>query len=186
MNPWHNVEPRLDLDNKEFNTIIEISSGSKSKYELDQETGLLKLDRVLYSAVRYPANYGFVPKSLGQDNDPLDVLVLCQEPIIPLSIVHVRAIGGFKLVDDKGIDDKIICVHTGDPVYGVYKNLKDLNPHFKKELIKFFEDYKKLEKKTVEIGKLYGPDQALKIVVKSLDRYLDYPHLSRTPWPTTR
>ena len=144
--------------------VIEIPRGSHLKYEVDKPTGLLRLDRVLYSAVFYPANYGFIPRTHGEDDDPLDILVLMQEPVESLTIVRARAIGGLRMVDDKGGDDKIIAVCVDDPAYAEYQRLEDFPQHVMKELDRFFRDYKTLEEKRVDVAAFYGRDKALGII----------------------
>src|SRR3569832_2093833 len=141
MHPVHDIALPADLS-ASFPTVIEIPRGSHLKYEVDKPTGLLKLDRVLYSAVHYPANYGFIPQTHGEDDAPLDVLVLMQEPVEPLTIVRARAIGGLRMVDDKGGDDKIIAVCVDDPAYADYARLDQLPQHVTRELDRFFRDYK--------------------------------------------
>src|SRR5215470_15283386 len=131
--PWHDV-PLTDDPAAWFPVFIEIPKGSKVKYELDKPTGLLRVDRVLYSSVHYPANYGFVPRTYCDDGDPLDVLALCQEPLLPLSLARCRAIGVIGMTDDKGKDDKIVAVHVDDPQYAHYRDKADLPPHVLAEL----------------------------------------------------
>jgi inorganic pyrophosphatase len=145
--------------------------GSKNKYELDKESGLLRLDRVLFSAVHYPANYGFVPRSFCDDGDPLDALVLGQEAVVPLCIMHARAIGVMRMRDDKGIDDKIIAISVNDPVYSERTGLEDLPDHKLREIQRFFEDYKALENKEVVVEGMQGRDEALQILADSLVLY---------------
>jgi len=169
-NPWHDVNPGNDIE-KSFLSIIEIPRGSKNKYELDKETGLLIADRVLYSSVHYPANYGFIPQTFCDDGDPLDVLVLCQEPITSLCIVESSAIGVITMTDEKGQDDKIIAVHANDPAYNTYYDISSLPPHIIKELKRFFEDYKVLENKEVVIDTLRGRVDALNVINASINLY---------------
>jgi len=169
-NPWHDVDPGKNPDEL-FYAIIEISKGSKNKYELDKETGLLRADRVLYSSVHYPANYGFVPKSYCDDGDPLDVLVLCQEPIVPLCIVPCRAIGMITMRDEMGRDDKVIAVHAADPAYSSYQDISALPPHVIVELKRFFQDYKILEHKEVVIDNLKGRIDALNCIREAAKMY---------------
>src|SRR5947209_15715411 len=135
--PWHDVRLPADLA-AWFPAFIEIPKGSKVKYELDKATGLLRVDRVLYSAVHYPANYGFIPRTYCEDGDPLDVLVLGQEEVAPQVLLRARAIGAMRMRDDKGQDDKIIAVHVDDPEYRGYKHIKELPPHRLRELERFF------------------------------------------------
>lgn len=159
MHPWHDVALGHDLQ-KHFRAVIEIPKGSKVKYELDKETGLLGVDRVLHSAVHYPANYGFLPQTYCLDDDPLDVLVLGQEALLPLAIVRARAIGVITMRDDKGPDDKIIAVHVDDPEYAHYRDIMELPPHRLRELQRFFLDYKVLEDKVVEVKAMRGREDA--------------------------
>ena len=170
--PWHDVELPAELDER-FPVVIEIPQGSKNKYELDLKTGLLRVDRVLFSAVHYPVNYGFVPQTIGEDNDPVDVLVLGQDPIVPLAIVDARAIGGLEMRDEHGIDAKIIAVHVNDPAVREYQGLEDLPNHTMLEIRRFFEDYKVLEGKAVSLGGLLSRDQALALVREGAGRYRD-------------
>src|SRR3954447_22094506 len=150
MHPVHDIEVPADI--AEFvPALIEIPRGSHLKYEVDKPTGLLRLDRVLYSAVFYPANYGFIPRPHADDGDPLDVLVLMQEPVEPLTIVRARALGGLRMTDDKGGDDKIIAGCVADPAVAHYETLAQLPPHLMKELERFFRDYKQLEDKRVDV-----------------------------------
>src|ERR1700704_774485 len=150
IHPWHDVTPgeRLPL---EFNALIEIPMGSSVKYELDKRTGLLRLDRVLYSAVYYPANYGFIPQTYAEDEDPLAVLVLCQEAVQPLALIQARAIGLMTMVDSGASDDKVIAVATNDPEFNTYVEARDLPSHRLLVLKRFFQDYKQLEGKLVEV-----------------------------------
>lgn len=172
--PWHDVAlPADDELHQSFPVVIEISQGSKNKYELDKATGLLRVDRVLFSAVHYPANYGFVPRTLGEDDDPLDVLVLGQEPIVPLAIVEARAIGGFEMRDEHGVDTKIIAVHVNDPAVRDYHTMDELPSHVMIEMRRFFEDYKSLEGKTVAVGGDLTRAQADEIVKACAQRYRD-------------
>ena len=174
--PWHDVPLPDDAQLAvEFPVVIEIPQGSKNKYELDKATGMLRVDRVLFSAVHYPANYGFVPRSLAEDDDPLDVLVLGQEPIVPLAIVAARAIGGFEMRDEHGVDTKIIAVHVNDPAVRDYQAMSDLPSHLLLEMRRFFEDYKVLEKKPVAVGADLSRAQANAIVLACVERYRDVP-----------
>lgn len=161
--PWHDVEIGPEAP-EEFPAVIEIPKGSKVKYELDKETGLLRVDRVLYSSVIYPSNYGFIPQTLGDDHDPLDVLVLMQEPVAPLSILRVRPIGLMIMVDQGENDEKVICVHLDDPEYRAFGNINELPPHRMVEVKRFFEDYKTLEQKEVKVEEFLGPEEAKQVV----------------------
>jgi inorganic pyrophosphatase len=168
---WHDIYVDDKLVDNEFPVVIEVPKGSKNKYELDKETGFLRLDRVLYSAVHYPANYGFVPRSYCDDGDPLDALVLGQEPVFPLVIVEARAIGVMRMRDDKGIDDKIIAVNVHDPAVAEYTDRNQLPKHVEREIKRFFQDYKVLEHKAVEVEDILGPSEALTILRDALDLY---------------
>src|SRR5579872_2807902 len=150
IHPWHDVTPGHKLP-QEFQTVIEIPFGSSVKYELDKTSGLIKLDRVLYSAVFYPANYGFIPQTLAEDDDPLDVLVLCQEPVVPLTLVNARAIGLMTMMDSGKRDHKILAVAVEDPEFNGFREATELPPHRLTMLRRFFQDYKKLEGKAVEV-----------------------------------
>ena len=171
MHPWHDIYVDDQLLENAFPVIIEVPKGSKNKYELDKETGLLRLDRVLYSAVHYPADYGFVPRSFCDDGDPLDVLVLGQEPVVPLTLVEARAIGVMRMRDDKGLDDKILAVSVRDPSVSDYTDHRQLPTHVGRELKRFFQDYKVLEEKRVEVEDLLAPEEAIRILRESLDMY---------------
>jgi inorganic pyrophosphatase len=171
MHPVHDIEV-VDAELADFvPTVIEIPRGSHLKYEVDKPTGMLRLDRVLYSAVHYPANYGFIPRTHADDGDPLDILVLMQEPVEPLTIVRARAIGGLRMVDEKGGDDKIVGVCVDDPAYAQYQKLEELPPHIMKELDRFFRDYKTLEEKQVDVDRFYDRDKALVIIRESRAAY---------------
>lgn len=170
MNIWHDIaEERIKKD--EFISVIEITKGGKNKYELDKETGMLRLDRVLYTATHYPANYGFIPKTYAQDNDPLDVLVLCQENIDPMTLVECYPIGVLIMIDAEENDEKIIAVAKKDPFLNAYKDVKDLPAHISSEIMHFFEVYKQLEEKQTVVEKILGREEAEEIIQKSLDRY---------------
>lgn len=169
-NPWHDVEPGAKLPAR-FNTIIEIPLGSSNKYELDKKSGLLKLDRVLHSAVYYPANYGFIPQTLAEDGDPLDVLVLGAAPVYPLTLVAARAIGLMTMKDQEELDHKIIAVHLNDPEYNSYHDAHELPPHKLAVLKRFFEDYKTLEHKRVVVDDILPAVDALPVIERSLAVY---------------
>jgi inorganic pyrophosphatase len=167
--PWHDV--RLPDDPEAwFPVFIEIPMGSKVKYELDKRTGLLRVDRVLYSAVHYPANYGFVPRTYCDDDDPLDVLVLGEE-VAPGVLLRAHAIGVMRMRDDKGTDDKLIAVHVDDPSYAGFHSIKELAPHRLRELQRFFLDYKALEGKPVEVDEPLGPDEARQVLRDAIALY---------------
>ena len=171
VHPWHDSYIDDDLITTAFPVVIEIPKGSKNKYELDKETGLLRLDRVLYSAVYYPADYGFIPRTYCDDGDPLDVLVLAQEPVYPLTIVEARAIGVMRMRDEKGIDDKVLAVSVHDPAFADYTDKNQLPAHVLRQVRRFFEDYKVLEQKQVNVEDMLGPADAIKIIRDSLELY---------------
>jgi inorganic pyrophosphatase len=168
--PWHEVS--TGANPPEFvNGIIEISTGMRTKYEVDKETGLLKLDRVLYSSVYYPANYGFIPQSLGDDKDPLDIMILCREPIQPLTLVPARVIGVMRMIDQGLADDKILAVAENDANTTHLKDISELANHFKLELKEFFETYKRLENKVVTVPDFQGKEIAMEIISKAVAYY---------------
>jgi inorganic pyrophosphatase len=171
MHAWHDIYVDDHLVEKAFPVVIEVPMGSKNKYELDKETGLLKLDRVLYSAVHYPANYGFIPRTYCEDGDPLDALVLSQEAVVPLTIIEARAIGVMRMRDEKGLDDKIIAVSVRDPAFAEYHDHSHLPAYLLREIRRFFQDYKILENKQVVVEDFMGPADAIRIVVDALDMY---------------
>ncbi len=171
VHPWHDLpNPEHSLASG-FNVVIEIPRGSKVKYELDKPTGMLRVDRVLYSAVHYPANYGFLPRTYCDDNDPLDVLVLGNEPVHPLSIVRARGIGVMRMTDGGKQDDKIIAVHVHDPAFEDYTDLSELPKHTWREIQRFFEDYKTLENKSVTVDAMQGAAEALEVVRAAIHLY---------------
>lgn len=170
MHPWHDV----DLGNQAPTviwTVIEIPKGSKLKYELDKPSGLIKVDRVLFSSVHYPANYGFVPQTYCDDKDPIDVLVLGQEPVAPLALMRAKVIGVMRMEDQGEGDDKLIAVHADDPEYNHYDSIGDLPPHRLTEVRRFFEDYKTLERKKVIVQDFLGREEALRILKDAIDLY---------------
>ena len=171
MHPWHDTYLDDTSIATDFPVVIEIPKGSKNKYELDKETGLLRLDRVLYSSVHYPADYGFIPRTYCDDGDPLDALVLSQEAVYPLTMVEARAIGVMRMRDEKGVDDKIVAVSVSDPAVSDYRDHTQLPPHVMRELRRFFEDYKALEQKKVVVEDLLGPADAVQIIREGLDGY---------------
>jgi inorganic pyrophosphatase len=170
MDPWHDLSLGDDIPHT-FNVVIEVPKGSKNKYELDKDSGMIMVDRVLFSSVHYPANYGFIPKTYCEDNDPLDVLVLGQAPVYPLTIMKAKPIGLMKMMDQGEADDKIIAVHANDPEYAHYNSITELPPHRMHELRKFFEDYKALEHKQVIVKDFLGPTHAIKCLEESIELY---------------
>ena len=169
--PWHDIPLPADDALDVFPVVIEVPRGNKNKYELDKATGLLKVDRVLYSAVHYPANYGFVPRTYAEDDDPIDVLVLGQEPVVPLALVQARAIGGFRMRDEHGEDVKLIAVHVNDPAVSDYQSIDELPKHVVAEMMRFFEDYKILEGKAVEVGARLDILEARQALRGAVERY---------------
>ena len=170
IHPWHDVTPGENLP-QEFSAIIEIPFGSSVKYELDKISGLIKLDRVLYSAVYYPANYGFIPQTLAEDDDPLDVLVLCQETVTPLTLINASCIGLMTMLDQGKKDHKIIAIATEDPEFNSYKEAAEMPPHRLTMLRRFFQDYKLLEGKAVEVDEIQPAAKAFPIIEDALHRY---------------
>jgi inorganic pyrophosphatase len=170
MHPWHDVSggpsaPAIVV------AVIEVPKGSKAKYELDKDSGMIKLDRILFSSVHYPANYGFIPKTLCEDNDPLDILVLGQESVMPLCLVRAKPIGVMRMLDQGEADDKIIAVHADDPEYAHYNSILELPPHRMIEVKRFFEDYKALESKTVKVKDFLGAEEAQATIVDAIAMY---------------
>lgn len=168
--PWHDVDLGPDVPDT-FTVVIEIPRGSKVKYELDKPSGLLRVDRVLYSSVMYPANYGFLPRTLGEDHDPLDALVLMQEPVTPMCLVRARAIGVMRMIDNGDMDEKLITVCIDDPEFRAYKHIDELPQHRLMEVKRFFLDYKTLENKAVAVDKFEGPEAARAIITECIQRY---------------
>jgi inorganic pyrophosphatase len=167
---WHDVTPGENLP-LEFTAVIEIPMGSNVKYELDKHTGLLKLDRMLYSAVFYPVNYGFIPQTFAEDDDPLDVLVMCQEPVAPLTLVKARTIGLMTMVDVGKKDHKIVAVALNDPEVNRYREVSELPPHRLSMIRRFFQDYKQLEGLAVEVDDIEPAAMSLPVIEAALERY---------------
>ena len=170
MNIWHDIDPKR-IQTEDFMCYIEIQKGSKSKYELDKETGVLRLDRVLYTSTVYPASYGFIPRTLADDGDPLDVLVLCSEPILPATLVQCYPIGVINMIDDGKMDEKIIAIPFREPMYNLYNDISQLPHHIFDEMMHFFEVYKVLEHKKTSVKESKGRESALNIVEKCIERY---------------
>jgi inorganic pyrophosphatase len=170
MNPLHDVEAETKTP-EVVNAIIEIPPGSKTKFELDKESGLLRVDRVLYSSVHYPHAYGFIPRTHCDDGDPLDILVLGQAEVYPLCLMHARPLGCMRMIDQGKLDDKIIAVHEDDPVWNHYRELSELPPHLIQEVHNFFETYKKLEAKTVKVEGFIGRAEAYGIICEAIKLY---------------
>jgi len=172
MNIWHDINPAL-ITPETFTTLIEIPKGSKCKYELDKHTGLLKLDRILYTSTHYPANYGFIPRTYADDGDPLDVLLLCSEVIQPLSLVRCYPIGVITMKDQGRLDEKIIAIPFQDPTYNTYHDVSELPAHIFQEMSHFFSVYKNLEGKETVVDELAGADAAKEVIQKCLDAYIE-------------
>jgi inorganic pyrophosphatase len=178
--PWHDLTPGENIP-KEFQAVIEIPLGSSVKYELDKASGMIRMDRILYSAVYYPANYGFIPQTLAEDHDPLDVLVLCQESVAPLTIIQARTIGLMTMIDSGAKDHKIIAVATADPEYNSYFNASELPPHKMAMVKRFFQDYKQLEGKIVEVDDIQSASDAYPVIDHALQEYTKKRRAGRLP-----
>ena len=171
-NIWHDISPKR-ITSEDFICVVEISKGSKKKYELDKETGLIILDRILYTSTHYPANYGFIPRTYGDDNDPLDVLLLCSEPLEPLTLVRAYPIGVISMVDNGKNDEKIIAIPFSDPNYNIYTDIDQLPKHVFDEMRHFFSVYKNLENKTTAVDEVSGRSEAVKIIKAAIDNYVE-------------
>ncbi len=171
-NIWHDISPKR-INTNDFMCVIEISKGSKKKYELDKETGFLMLDRILHTSTHYPANYGFIPRTYGDDNDPLDVLLLCSEPIEPMTLVRAYPIGVISMLDNDRNDEKIIAIPFSDPNYNMYTDIDQLPAHVFEEMRHFFSVYKNLENKTTAVNEVSGKDAALKIIDAAISNYIE-------------
>ena len=169
-NIWHDINPRR-ISPEKFMAVIEIPKGVKNKYEMDKETGLLRLDRVLYTSTHYPANYGFIPRTYSEDNDPLDVLVLCQEPIVPLALVRCYPIGVMMMQDSGEMDYKIIAIPFKDPTWNTYKEIEELPAHIMEEMSHFFKVYKQLEGKQTTVFQVKNREFAELIIKDNLESY---------------
>ena len=170
MNIWHDMDPK-EITPTDFSAVIEISKDSQCKYELDKHTGLLRLDRVLYTATHYPANYGFIPRTYADDGDPLDVLVLCARPIQPLTLVRVYPIGVMRMLDDGRMDDKIIAIPFSDPTYNNIRSIDEMPAHIFDEIMHFFSVYKQLENKQTAVKTLFDREKAEEIIREALECY---------------
>jgi inorganic pyrophosphatase len=171
-NLWHDISPGR-IKPEEFLAVIEISKGSKTKYEMDKETGAIILDRILYTSTHYPANYGFIPRTYADDNDPLDVLVLCTESLAPLTLVNCYPIGVISMIDDGHMDQKIIAIPFEDPTYTAFKTLEDLPPHIFEQMRHFFQIYKSLERKETAVNEIEGPEEARQVIDECIKGYKD-------------
>ena len=169
-NIWHDVAAKR-IKPEDFVCVIEISKGSKTKYELDKETGFIMLDRILYTSTQYPANYGFIPKTYGEDEDPLDVLLLCTEPLAPLTLVRAYPIGVITMIDNDRCDDKIIAIPFSEPMYNQYQDISELPSHIFEEMKHFFRVYKNLENKNTAVNEVSGREKALEVIRKARADY---------------
>lgn len=170
-NIWHDISPKR-INSEDFICVIEISKGSKKKYELDKETGYIMLDRILYTSTHYPANYGFIPRTYGDDNDPLDVLLLCSEAIEPLTLVRAYPIGVISMIDNGRNDEKIIAIPFNDPTYNQYTNIDQLPGHIFEEMRHFFRVYKNLENKETAVNEVSDRDAAVKVIDTAIENYV--------------
>ncbi len=170
-NIWHDISPKR-INPDDFMAVIEITKGSKKKYELDKETGVLMLDRILYTSTHYPANYGFIPRTYGDDGDPLDVVVICSEKIDPMTIVRCYPIGVITMKDSGKLDEKIISIPFNDPNYNGYKDIEELPKHIFDEMKHFFKVYKNLEDKETVVDEVQNRDKAIEIIEKSIGNYI--------------
>ena len=171
-NIWHDISPKR-INAEDFICVIEISKGSKKKYELDKETGYIILDRILYTSTHYPANYGFIPRTYGDDNDPLDVLLLCSEPLEPMSLVQAYPIGVISMIDNGKNDEKIIAIPFSDPNYNIYTDIDQLPSHVFEEMRHFFTVYKNLENKTTAVNEVSNRAEAVKVIKAAIDNYIE-------------
>ncbi len=172
-NIWHDISPKR-ITPKDFVAVVEISKGSKKKYELDKETGFIILDRILHTSTHYPANYGFIPRTYGDDLDPLDVLILCSEPIEPLALVRCYPIGVISMIDCGRNDEKIIAIPYSDPTYNSFKSIEELPSHVFEEMKHFFTVYKALEHKETAVNEVSGPEKAIEVISLAIDSYIEH------------
>lgn len=171
-NIWHDINPDR-IKAEDFIAVVEISKGSKKKYELDKETGFIILDRILHTSTHYPANYGFIPRTYGDDKDPLDVLILCSEAIEPLSLVRCYPVGVMSMIDNGKNDEKIIAIPFNDPAYNSYSSIDELPAHIFDEMKHFFNVYKELENKQTAVKEFGGPQEAVEVIKDSIKNYVD-------------
>lgn len=171
-NIWHDISPKR-INKEDFICVVEISKNSKKKYELDKETGFIMLDRILYTSTHYPANYGFIPRTYGDDNDPLDVLLLCSEPLEPLCLVRAYPIGVISMIDNGRNDEKIIAIPFNDPNYNMYTDIDQLPAHVFEEMQHFFRVYKNLEHKETAVRELGGREEALSVISEAINNYIE-------------
>ncbi|NLA85757.1 MAG: inorganic diphosphatase [Clostridiales bacterium] len=173
MNIWHDINPSR-ITPEDFFGVVEIPKGSKTKYEIDKETGMLLVDRVLFTSTIYPANYGFIPRTYADDKDPLDILVMCTEPLAPMTLIRCFPVGVIKMLDSGFLDEKIIAIPYGDPTYAHVRDIKDLPEHVFHEMKHFFSVYKQLENKDTVVDDVAGRDEAVSIVKSAIDNYMKY------------
>ena len=171
-NIWHDISPKR-INPEDFICVVEISKGSKKKYELDKETGLIMLDRILYTSTHYPANYGFIPRTYGDDGDPLDVLLICAEAIEPMTLVRAYPIGVIRMIDNGRLDEKIIAIPFNDPNYNHYHNISELPKHIFEEMRHFFSVYKNLEGKETAVNEVSPREDAIQIIKTAIDCYIN-------------
>jgi len=179
MHPWHDIEVHESSVIDRVPVVIEVPMGGRNKYEIDKATGFLRLDRVLYGALYYPANYGFVPQTSVADGDPLDVLVFGQEAVYPLTVVDVRVVGAIHMRDEEMMDDKLLAVNSGDPAFSDCQEFSDLPKHILRETVRFFEDYKRLEGKNVQVGEAVGRAAGIDVLRRALRAYREHRDRSR-------
>ena len=172
VNIWHDIDPKRITAN-DFVAVVEIPKGSQKKYELDKETGLIRLDRILYTSTHYPANYGFIPRSYGDDGDPMDVLIICSQTLEPLTLVQCYPIGVISMLDGGRNDEKIIAIPFADPNYNKYRDISELPEHIFDEMRHFFNVYKALEGKEAVAGEISGCERAIEVIAASLDNYIE-------------
>ncbi len=172
MNIWHDMDPAA-ITPEDFTAVIEIPKGSSCKYEMDKHPGLIRLDRFLYTSTHYPANYGFIPRTFADDGDPLDVLVLCDQPLYPMTLVQVYPIGGIRMIDGGAMDDKLFAICFSDPTYNHIRSIHELPPHVFEEIMHFFSVYKQLENKQTAVKELFDADEARKILQEAIDCYTE-------------
>ena len=170
MNIWHDMNPNR-ISSEKFDAVVEISRGQQSKYELDKETGLIRLDRVLYTSTHYPQNYGFIPRTYAGDNDPLDVLILCSQPLVPMTIVTCIPIGAVKMIDNGEVDEKIIAIAANDPTYSSYTSIQEIPSHVFQEIRHFFQVYKTLEGKETVVHHIQDRDRAVLMIENAVKEY---------------
>ncbi len=171
-NIWHDINPKR-ISTEEFVAVIEIPKNSKIKYELNKETGILEMDRILHTSTHYPANYGFIPRTYADDGDPLDVLVVCSQTLYPMTLVRCYPIGVIRMIDNGHHDDKIIAIPCSDPTYNSYVDIKELPSHIFEEMVHFFKVYKELEHKTTAVDEIQNAASAKEIIAKDIDQYIE-------------